>query len=101
MAWTVRDTTALAVLVVLVLALLAGFVSVMGCTYFEKGAIQFDTGNTHLGKSFGVNIDTRTHVGLGFDEAHTDLDYHAAMNLARAAAEKTPNSTEASTNGGP
>jgi len=46
-----------------------------GCTYFERGSVVLDQGtaDVHLGRSFGLNVDTRTHVGLGFDDAHSDV----------------------------
>jgi len=49
-----------------------------GCVHytFQKGSIVVDDGRvaTHLGRSVGLNVETSTHIGVGFDEAHTDID---------------------------
>ena len=46
-----------------------------GCTIFKEGAIVIDEyrAKTHLGRAVGVIVSTETFVGLGFNEAHTDV----------------------------
>lgn len=46
-----------------------------GCSMFRKGAGRVTDGKMHLGRGFGVIVNTETFVGLGFDEAHTDLEF--------------------------